>query len=80
MGRLEFVVESRHHGTVETWFVVRPDRSLARQYEALGMELSPDCRVVVEAESLRPVGVIEEDVPVPPSPSGFNPYFDLPPV
>ena len=80
MGRLEYVVESRHNGDVETWFVLRPYRELARHYEALGVELSAECRVVVEAESLRPVGVLTEDVPIPPSPAGFNPYFDLPPV
>jgi hypothetical protein len=80
MGRLEYVVESTHHGDVETWFVLRPYRELARHYEALGVELSADCRVVVEAGSLRPVGVLTEDVPAAPSPAGFNPYFDLPPV
>ena len=80
MGRLEYVVESRHNGDVETWFVLRPYRELARHYEALGVELSADCRVVVEAGSLRPVGVLTQDVPVAPSPAGFNPYFDLPPV
>jgi len=80
MGRLEYVVESTHNGDVETWFVLRPYRELARHYEALGVELSPDCRVVVEARSLRPVGVLNEDVPVAPSPAGFNPYFDLPPA
>jgi hypothetical protein len=80
MGRLEYVVESRHNGDVETWFVLRPYRELARHYEALGVELSADCRVVVEAGSLRPVGVLTEDAPVAPSPAGFNPYFDLPPV
>lgn len=80
MGRLEYVVESTHGGDVETWLVLRPYRELARHYEALGVELSPDCRVVVEAGSLRPVGVLAEDVPPAPSPAGFNPYFDLPPV
>jgi hypothetical protein len=80
MGRLEYVVESTHNGDVETWFVLRPYRELAQHCEALGVELSPDCRVVVEARSLRPVGVLTEDVPVPPSPAGFNPYFDVPPV
>ena len=80
MGRLEYVVESTHDGDVETWFVLRPYRELAQHCEALGVELSPECRVVVEAGSLRPVGVLVEDVPVAPSPAGFNPYFDLPPV
>jgi hypothetical protein len=56
MGDLEYVIESRHDGNVETWFVVRPHHDLADQYAALGVVLSPHCRVVVEAESLRPVG------------------------
>ena len=80
MGRLEYVVESRHNGDVETWFVLRPYRELARHFEALGVDMSAACRVVVEAGSLRPVGALTEDVPVAPSPAGFNPYFDLPPV
>ena len=80
MGDLEFVVESRHHGSVETWFVVRPHEDLAHHYARLGVVLLPNCRVVVEAGSLRPVGVLPEDVPVAPSPAGFNPYFDVPPA
>jgi hypothetical protein len=80
MGDLEYVVESRHHGSIETWFVVRPHHDLAEHYAAQGVLLSPDCRVVVEAASLRPVGVLPQDVPVAPSPAGFNPYFDLPPT
>ena len=79
MGRLEYVVESKHRGDVETWFVVRPHQDLAPQYQAMGVVLTPDCRVVVEANSLRPVGVLTEDLPDPPSPAGYNPYFDLPP-
>jgi hypothetical protein len=46
----------------------------------LGVVLSPDCRVVVEAGSLRPVGVLPDILPVAPSPAGFNPYFDVPPA
>ena len=80
MGELEYVIESRHHGSIETWFVLRPHRDLAGRYAEMGVVLSPDCRVVVEAESLRPVGVLPQDVPVAPSPAGFNPYFDVPPA
>jgi hypothetical protein len=80
MGNLEYVIESRHHGSVETWFVVRPHQDLAQHYARLGVVLLPNCRVVVEAESLRPVGLLPGDVPVAPSPAGFNPYFDLPPA
>jgi len=80
MGRLEYVVESHHHGDVETWLVIRPDPAVARHFEVNGVTISSHCRVVVEAESLRPVGVIPEDVPVAPSPAGYNPYFDVPPA
>jgi hypothetical protein len=80
MGNLEYVIESRHQGNVETWFVVRPHQDLAQHYARLGVVLSPNCRVVVEAASLRPVGLLPEDVPVAPSPAGFNPYFDVPPA
>ena len=80
MGDLEYVIESRHHGNVETWFVVRPHRNLADQYAALGVVLRPDCRVVVEAESLRLVGILPAHLAVTPSAAGFNPYFDLPPA
>jgi hypothetical protein len=81
MGDLQYVVESRHHGSTETWFVVKPHQGLAGHYAALGVELSPDCRVVVEAASLRPVGVLPQEIlSAPPSPAGFNPYFDVPPT
>jgi hypothetical protein len=78
IGRLEYVVESRHDGDVETWFVLRPHPDLAPQFESLGVALSPGCRVVVEARSLRPVGVLDSELPPAPLPAGFNPYFDLP--
>ncbi|HVO89771.1 MAG TPA: hypothetical protein VMV45_14610 [Casimicrobiaceae bacterium] len=64
------------------WYVVDPDPAVSAQYHALGLELSPGCRVLVDAEVMRPVAVLDFD-PVasddaPPSSSGFNPYFDLP--
>jgi hypothetical protein len=80
MGRLEYVVESRIRGDVETWFVVRPHKDLSQHYAAMGVVLSADCRVVVEAESLRPVGVLACELEVVPSAAGYNPYFDLPPT
>jgi hypothetical protein len=80
MGRLEYVVESRIRDDVETWFVVRPHEDLAQHYAALGVVLSADCRVVVEAESLRPVGVLACALAAAPSSAGYNPYFDLPPA
>lgn len=76
MGKLEYVVESRHHGTVETWLVLRPHGEVASQFKSLGVQLTPGCRVVVEANSLRPVGVLAADLPPAPPPAGYNPYFD----
>ena len=78
MGRLEYVVESRCRDRLQRWFVVRPHVDLADRYEALGISLSPGCRVVIEAESMRPVGVLAKDVPEPPPAAGYNPYYDPP--
>ena len=80
MGKLEYVVESRHDGETERWYVVRPGREMAPRYQAMGFALTPGCRVVVEAQSLRPVGVLEAELPEVPPPFGYNPYFDLPPA
>ncbi len=45
-----------------------------------GVPLPHGCRVVVEAHSLRPVGVLGGATPPPtPSAMGHNPYFDLSP-
>ena len=78
MGLLEYIVESRHGGELERWLVLRPHEGLAPRCEALGMPLTPGCRVVVEADSLRPVGVLESEFPPAPPSAGYNPYFDLP--
>ena len=80
MGVLEYVVESRHDGQLETWYVVRPDSGQARRYRALGLRITSGCRVVVEAQSMQPVGVLESTLPEAPLPAGYNPYFDLPPA
>ncbi len=81
MGDLEFVVESLRHGRVEKWFVLRPHREVASQYRAKGLELPRGCRIVVEAGTLAPVGVLASDVPPPARPpAGYNPYFDVPPT
>jgi len=77
LGRVEYVVESRHHGGTETWLVVRADSACVPRYAALGMSVTPGSRVVVEAPSLRPVGVLDHPSPTPSS-AGFNPYFDVP--
>jgi hypothetical protein len=81
MGNLEFVVESLRRGRVERWFVLRPHREIATQYRARGMALPHGSRLVVEARTLAPVGVLASEVPPPARPpAGFNPYFDVPPT
>jgi len=80
MGLLEYVVESRHDGQLETWYVVRPDSGQARRYRALGLPATSGCRVVIEAQSMQPVGVLESELPEAPPSAGYNPYFDLPPA
>jgi hypothetical protein len=80
MGLLEYVVESRHDGRLDTWYVVRPDSGQARRYRALGLPITSGCRVVIEAQSMQPVGVLESELPEAPLPAGYNPYFDLPPA
>jgi hypothetical protein len=82
MGYLEYVVESEQDGRVERWFVLRPNENLASNYREKGVSLPRGCRVVVDARSLRPVGVLPDDVRVQaptPSAAGYNPYFELPP-
>jgi hypothetical protein len=80
MGDLEFVVERLRGGRTETWFVLRPHREFASEYRANGMSLSRGCRIVVEAKTLKPVGVLATDIPPPARPAaGYNPYFDVPP-
>lgn len=79
-GRLEYVIECRNPGEHEKWLVVRPESS-APSYKAMGVAISPGCRVVVDAFTLRPVGVLDDELPPePPSPFGYNPYYDMPPL
>lgn len=80
MGLLEYVVESRHDGQLETWYVVRPHSVQARRYRSLGLPITAGCRVVIEAQSMQPVGVLESELPEAPLSAGYNPYFDLPPT
>ena len=80
LGRIEYVVESRHDGDIETWLIIRPLRDVGPQLASYGMAFTPGCRIVIEAASLRPVGVLEADLPPAASPAGFNPYFDLRPA
>jgi hypothetical protein len=87
MGLLKSIVVS--HDTSQerrVWYVVDPDPLMAHHYAAHGLELVAGCEVVVDAEALRPVAIIEVD-PVAEdgmsdlsTPCGFNPYWDLPPT
>lgn len=66
-----------------TWYIVDPDPAVAPQYAAAGLELTPGCKVLVDAEAMRPVALLDFDPAVSaldasPLPHGFNPYFDLP--
>jgi hypothetical protein len=66
-----------------TFYIVDPDPAMAPQYAAAGLELTPGCKVLVDAEVMRPVALIDFDPAVSaedcvPMPHGFNPYFDLP--
>jgi hypothetical protein len=66
-----------------TWYVIDPDFALAVQYAAAGFDLTPGCKVLIDAEAMRPVALLDADPIVAPletgpMPHGFNPYFDLP--
>ena len=66
-----------------TWYVVDPDPAVSAQYSAAGLELTPGCKVLVDAEVMRPVALLDFDPAVSaqdcePMSQGFNPYFDLP--
>lgn len=77
-GNVEYVVESRATEQRVTWLVVRPSPAYAPRCRQSGMLLTPGCRVVVDAVSLRPVGVLDGRLPPAPLAAGYNPYFDLP--
>jgi hypothetical protein len=86
MGTLTSIVVS-HDARQEkrVWYVVEPDLQMAAHYEAHGLTLEPGCKVLVDAEVLRPVAVLDvdphlvDDADVS-TPCGFNPYWDLPPT
>jgi hypothetical protein len=66
-----------------TWYIVDPDPAMSAHYAAAGLELTPGCRVLVDAEAMRPVALLEIDpastsYDIAPRAQGFNPYFDLP--
>jgi hypothetical protein len=66
-----------------TWYIIEPDPAVGAQYSAAGLDLTPGCKVLVDAEVMRPVALVDFDPAVSaedcsPMPHGFNPYFDLP--
>jgi len=81
---LSIVVTLDAHKRRRTWYVIDPDPAVGAQYAALGLDLVPGCKVLVDAEVMRPIAILDFDPAVTaadgPSPHGFNPYFDLPPV
>ncbi|HEY5861852.1 MAG TPA: hypothetical protein VIX61_02090 [Casimicrobiaceae bacterium] len=87
MGTLASIVVSRDaHDERRVWYVVDPDPLMAPHYATHGIALEPGCKVLVDAEALRPVALIEidpadgaEDSDTS-TPCGFNPYWDLPPT
>jgi hypothetical protein len=86
-GALASIVVSRDaRDERRVWYVVDPDPLMAPHYATHGLALEPGCRVLVDAEALRPVALIEidpaddaEDADTS-TPCGFNPYWDLPPT
>jgi hypothetical protein len=87
MGTLESIVVSRDSlNERRVWYVVDPDPQMATHYASHGIALLAGCKVLVEAEALRPVALLEidpadsKDDGELSTPCGFNPYWDLPPV
>jgi len=83
MGTLHsIVVTVDAHKRRRTWYIIDPDPAVSAQYAALGLDLIPGCKVLVDAEVMRPTAILDFD-PVGSdegrSAAGFNPYFDLPP-
>jgi hypothetical protein len=77
------VVTVDPHKRRRTWYIVEPDRAASGQYAAIGLDLTPGCKVLVDAQAMRPVALLDFDpaVGAPGAdalPHGFNPYFDLP--
>ena len=84
MGALvSIVVTVDAHKRRRTWYILDPDPAVSAQYAALGLDLVPGCKVLVDADVMRPIAILDLDPAVSagtdPTPHGFNPYFDLPP-
>ena len=87
MGTLHSVVVTEDaHKERRVWYVIDPDLSMASHYAAQGFDIVAGCKVLIDAEALRPVAVLEidpdtrgQDADKSP-PCGFNPYWDLSPT
>jgi len=84
MGALHSIVMTIDaHKRRRTWYILDPHPAVSAQYAALGLDIIPGCKVLVDAEVMRPVAILDFDPGVSDgtdrSPLGFNPYFDLPP-
>jgi len=86
MGTLSAIVASQDaRKERHVWYVIEPDPQMAPHYAALGLDIGPGRKVLVDAESLRPVAMLEFDPTgtddfEASTPCGFNPYWDLPPT
>jgi hypothetical protein len=87
MGTLISIVVSRDaRRERRVWYVVEPDPQMGAHYASHGIVLEPGCKVLVDAEVLRPVAVLDIDPTEGAgdaemsTPCGFNPYWDLPPT
>jgi hypothetical protein len=78
MGHLEYIVESQRDGRAEKWFVLRPHPGLSANYDAKEVPLSQNCRLIVEANSLRPVGVFARGELAPAQSAQLTPIRERP--
>jgi hypothetical protein len=84
MGTLLSVVTTTNaHKRRRTWYIVDPDFAMSAQYAAAGFELKPGCKVLIDADIMRPVALLDVDPAneapeVAPMSHGYNPYFDVP--
>jgi len=55
MGRLHSIVVTVDvRKRRRTWYIIDPDPAVSAQYAAAGLDLTPGCKVLVDAEAMRP--------------------------
>jgi hypothetical protein len=62
MGKLHSIavtVDARRRR--RTWYIIDPDPAVSAQYAAAGLDLTPGCKVLVDAEAMRPVALVDFD-------------------